>query len=222
MNPPRFLERKECLVPTPWAWSIALLVCAFGLLVFVLFIHGFLAPVHPVKAGILIVEGWMPEYALEQAVGDFKSGKYAVVVVAGGPVESGHFLTRYKSLANVGAATLRKLGIDSSRIAVVPSQFVQKDRTYEEAVSVRRWLAQNPNLGKSLNLYSIGCHSRRSQLLYSRVLGKAYTVGIVACACRDYDSRRWWHYSNGVRAVADETLAFCYAFLFTLFASTTD
>lgn len=222
MNRPRFFKRKECLVPTPWTWCVALLACVIWLFVFALSIHPFLAPVHPVNARILVVEGWIPEYAIEEAVADFRTNRYAVVVVTGGPVESGHFLIGYKSLAGVGAATLRKLGIDSSRIAVVPSPFVQKDRTYEEAVLLRRWLARNPDLGKSLNLYSIGCHSRRSQLLYSRVLGKAYTVGIVACPDRGYDSRRWWHYSNGVRAVADETLACCYAFLFSLFASATD
>ena len=186
---------------------------------FHLTIYPFLAPVHPVNAGLLVVEGWIPEYACEQAVADFRRDKYALVVVTGGPVESGYFLTGYESLAGVGAAMLRRLGIDSSHIAVVPSPFVEKDRTYEEAVSLERWLAQNPNAGKSLNLYSVGCHSRRSHLLYTQVLGKAYTVGIVACADRGYDGRRWWRYSNGVRAVADETLEYCYAFLFSLFAS---
>jgi hypothetical protein len=216
---PRFLKRKECLVPTAWAWCAALAAFATVLLVFVFTIHSFLAPVRPVRSDILVVEGWVPEYALEQAVADFGSKGYRLAVVTGGPVETGHFLSGYKSLATVGAATLRKLGIDSSRVVEVPSTFVQKDRTYEEALALKLWLALSRIPEKSINLYSIGCHARRSHLLYSRVLGREYSVGIVSCADRGYDARRWWHYSNGVRAVADETLAFCYAWIFSLFAS---
>jgi DUF218 domain len=165
----------------------------------------------------MVVEGWIPEYALARAAEDFRNKGFGLLIVTGGPVEVGHYLTGYNSLADVGAVTLRKLGIDSSRIAAVPAPFVQKDRTYEEAVCLKRWLASSGMPEKALTLYSIGCHSRRSHLLFSRVLGKEYTVGIVACANRDYDNQHWWHYSNGVRAVADETLAYCYAWVFSLF-----
>ncbi|HMD69371.1 MAG TPA: hypothetical protein VKF42_10870 [Chitinivibrionales bacterium] len=215
---PRFFKRREFPVPTAWAWCVALAAIAALLLVFIFTIHSFLAPVNPVSSRIMVVEGWLPEYTLARAAEDFRSKGFRLLIVTGGPVEVGHFLTGYNSLANVGAATLRKLGIDSSAIVVVPAPFVQKDRTYEEAVSLKHWLLQSSTPEKSLTLYSIGCHSRRSHLLYARVLGREYTVGIVACVNRDYDSRHWWHYSNGVRAVADETLAYCYAWVFSLFA----
>lgn len=215
---PRFFKRRECLVPTAWTWCAALAVAAVLLLSYVLTIHSFLAPVNPVSSPIMVVEGWLPEYALGRAAEDFKNKGFRLLIVTGGPVEVGHFLSGYNSLANVGAATMRKLGIDSSAIVVVPAPFVQKDRTYEEAVALKRWLLQSKIPEKTLTLYSIGCHSRRSHLLYSRVLGNEYAVGIVACADRDYDSRNWWHYSTGVRAVADETLAYCYAWVFSLFA----
>jgi hypothetical protein len=134
-------------------------------------------------------------------------------------VESGHFLSGYNSLAEVGARTLVKLGIDSLRIVAVPSQFVRKDRTFEEAVALKDWLERSGTPEKSLNLYSLGCHSRRSHLLYAHLLGKNYKLGIVACADRSYDNRKWWRYSNGVRSIADESLAYVYALMFSLFAS---
>jgi hypothetical protein len=210
----KFFTRKEFPFPTLWGWCAIALAAVVGCSVFVFSIHPFLSPVHPVESEILVVEGWMPEYALEQAAAAFKSGGYRTIAVTGGPLEIGHYLTGYGSLADVGATTLRKLGIDSTVIAVVPSVFVQKDRTYEEGVALKKWLTQHEPSVKSITLFSHGCHSRRSQLLYMKALGKGYKVGIVACPSRDYDSRRWWHYSNGVRAVADEALAYVYALLF--------
>ena len=215
----KFFIRRECPVPSVWGWCAIALLAVVGCGVYVFSIHQFLSPVHPVESEILVVEGWMPEYALQLAAGDFNSRRYRVLVVTGGPLETGYFLTGYSSLAHVGAATLQKLGIDSSKIVAVPSVFVQKDRTYEEGMALKKWLSQSAPGVKSLTLYSLGCHSRRSQLLYSKALGRGYSIGIVACPNRDYDSSRWWRFSNGVRTVADETLAYFYALLFFVFGS---
>jgi hypothetical protein len=215
----KFFTRKEFPIPTVWGWCAIALLAVVGCGVYVFSIHQFLSPVHPVESEILVVEGWIPEYALQLAAADFNSRTYRVLVVTGGPLETGYFLTGYASLAHVGAATLKKLGIDSSKIVAVPCVFVQKDRTYEEGVALKKWLSQSLPGAKSLTLYSIGCHSRRSQLLYSKALGRGYTIGIVACPSHDYDSRRWWRFSNGIRTVADETLAYVYALLFFVFGS---
>jgi hypothetical protein len=214
-----FFKRKECFVPTVWTWLAFCALCAIIMAAYALTIHDFLAPVSPLQADVLVVEGWMPEYALKQAAADFKTNGYRLMIVTGGPVENGSFLSGYNSLAEVGFRTLMKLGVDSSRVVAAPSQFVRKDRTYEEAVALKQWLERSGTRGRSLNLYSLGCHSRRSFLLYGRVLGDAYSLGIVACADQSYDSRRWWRYSNGVRAIADESLAYVYALLFSLVAS---
>jgi hypothetical protein len=215
----KFFTRKEFPFPTLPGWCAIALLVFIGCGVFVFSIHPFLSPVHPIESEILVIEGWIPEYALQQAAGDFKNREYRMLVVTCGTLETGHFLTSYGSLANVGAATLQKLGIDSSIIVAVPCEFVQKDRTYEEGVALKQWLSQSAPGVKSLTLYSVGCHARRSQLLYLKALGKGYKIGIIACPNRDYDSRRWWHYSNGIRAVADETLAYFYALLFFAFGS---
>jgi hypothetical protein len=210
----KFFSRRECIVPTVQGWLAIALSAVFALGALAFSIHPFLSPVHPIKADVLVVEGWMPEYALAMAAADFKNKGYRLLLVTGGPLETGHYLTGYGSLADVGALTLRKIGIDSSVIVAIPSEFVQKDRTYEEGVALKKWLSQSGTGVKSLNLYSLGCHSRRSQLLYSKALGKNHKVGIVACPSRDYDSLRWWRFSSGVRAVADEALAYFYSLVF--------
>jgi hypothetical protein len=214
-----FFKRKECTVPTAATWCAASILCVVVLAACALTVHSFLAPVNTVPSDILVVEGWMPEYALQRVAADFKTKGYRLMIVTGGPVENGSFLSGYNTLAEVGFRTLVKLGVDSTRVVAAPSQFVRKDRTYEEAVALKQWLERSGTSGCSLNLYSLGCHARRSHFLYTYVLGKAYALGIVACADQSYDSRRWWRYSNGVRAIADESLAYAYAVAFSLFAS---
>jgi hypothetical protein len=213
------IRRKQLPFPTIWGWGLLFILFFSGFFTFVLTIHAFLAPVKLVQCDILVVEGWVPEYALEEAAREFNTKRYRVCVVTGGPLEIGHYLTGYGSLADVGAATLKRLGADSSKIVAVPSRFVWKDRTYEEGVALRKWLEQQEPAAKAITLYSAGCHARRSQLLYEKALGKGFRVGIIACPSRNYDRRRWWHYSDGVQAVADETLAYVYALMFFAFGS---
>ncbi|HUI92204.1 MAG TPA: ElyC/SanA/YdcF family protein [Chitinivibrionales bacterium] len=215
----KFFTRRELLVPTLWGWCAIALLAAAGCFAFVFSIHPFLSPVRPGRSDVLVVEGWVPDYALQLAAKDFLNRNCRLLVVTGGPPETGFFLTGYSSFAHICSATLKKMGVDSSKIIAVPSVFVQKDRTYEEGVAVKKWLSQSAPGVKSITLYSLGCHSRRSQLLFQKALGKGCSVGIVACPSRDYDAGKWWHYSNGIRAVADETLAYCYALLFYAFGS---
>ena len=51
-------------------------------------------------------------------------------------------------------------------------------------------------------------------LLYQKALGKNVTVGIIAVSNPDYDPKDWWRYSDGVREVIGESLAYIYARFF--------
>jgi hypothetical protein len=53
-------------------------------------------------------------------------------------------------------------------------------------------------------------HARRSQLLFAKALGPEISVGIIAVPNPDYDARRWWRYSEGVKDVISETAAYLY------------
>ncbi len=47
--------------------------------------------------------------------------------------------------------------------------------------------------------------------LFEIALGPAMPIGITALETRDYDPRRWWQSSSGVRATLDEVIAYAYA-----------
>ncbi len=47
------------------------------------YLSGYLSKSEQVKANVLIVEGWLPEYALEMAYNEFEKGKYEYIITTG-------------------------------------------------------------------------------------------------------------------------------------------
>jgi uncharacterized SAM-binding protein YcdF (DUF218 family) len=209
------LDRKE-------RWSLSWrgrLIFAFALLlVGVLVFEGvypFLATSHRVDADILVVEGWVHDYAICGAVEEFRRGSYRRVFTTGGPVPgSGHYVNDYQTSASVGADLLKHAGVPSELVQMVPSRIMDRDRTYSSAVALRQWFREH-NVGvQSVNVVTEDTHARRTRLLFKKALGKKLTVGIIAVPNPDYDPGRWWWYSEGVKDVGSEALAYVYARLF--------
>jgi hypothetical protein len=208
-------QRRPCLVPTWRGWL--LLVVVFGTVAYVSIrrAYPFLAVSDPRPGGILVVEGWGADYALEAAVADFKQFSYEKVYVTGGPIEFGAPLSSYKTYAELGTATLLALGMSSNVVQAVPAPRVKKDRTYACAVALKTWLDENRVQVTRINLMTVGPHARRSRLLFQKAFGKETPIGVVAIAEPDYEGRRWWKSSLGFRAVTSEAIAYLYArFLF--------
>ena len=104
------LKRRECFVPTARGW-IALALAGLGTSVFtVWFANPFLCINRPVSAQVLVVESWLPGFALAEAVDEFKRGRYQMVITTGGNLPDAGALTRYKTGAEFAAAKLAELG----------------------------------------------------------------------------------------------------------------
>src|SRR5205814_7422020 len=67
---------------------------------------------------------------------------------------------------------------------------------------------------KKMNVLTEDCHARRTWLLYQKAFGDQVTVGIINIANPDYDTKQWWRYSDGVREVIGESIAYVYAKFF--------
>jgi hypothetical protein len=180
-------------------------------------VHPFLAVNDPIPGGVLVVEGWLPDYALRETIAEFNRSHSSKLFVTGGPIERGAPLADYKSLAELCAASLVRLGLDTNVVQAIPAPEVRRDRTYTSAVVLRTWLELHKMGRTTINVVSIGTHARRTRLLFKKAMGNTYTVGIICIQDRGYDPRRWWESSAGVRSVIDETIAYSYArFLFRL------
>jgi uncharacterized SAM-binding protein YcdF (DUF218 family) len=182
---------------------------------FALTIHPFLALTSRATTDYLVVEGWIHDRAIQAATVEFRDGGYREVFATGGPVSGmGDYINDYSTAANIGAHRLRRHGVPPERVHAVPSRVKAQHRTYQSAVALRDWLEQNAIAPDALNVVTEGVHARRTRLLFQRALGPQIKVGIVALQNPDYHPGRWWRYSEGVRDVLGETIAYVYARLF--------
>ena len=205
------LTRRQCLVPTLRGWLLAILGLTALALIGMLEIGPFLAVTDPVPGGVLVIEGWVPDYMLEAAIAEFKRDHYTRLFVTGIPLQQGAPLSEYKNYAYIGAATLVKLGMSTNDVQAVPTGATRRDRTYAMALSLKHWLREHDMAPAKVNLMTGGPHARRSRLMFEKALGSGVTVGVIAIPANDYDERHWWNSSQGVRVVIDEAIAYTYA-----------
>jgi len=207
--------RKERWGLSWQGWLIVLTGVVATFCLFVFSIYPFLAVTHRVKSNILVVEGWVHEYAIQAAVDEFRSVGYTRVFTTGGPVEgSGRYTNDYNTSASVGAELLVKNGLAKESVQMVSSRLVDRDRTYASAVALRRWFHEHNMAVQSVNVVTENTHARRTRLLFGKALGKNVAVGIIAVPNPDYDKGHWWWYSEGVKDVGSEVFAYIYARLF--------
>ena len=204
-------ERRVCRTFTFRGWLFLLILITLAIASIGVALHPFLAKSQPVQARVLVVEGWLPDYALQQAITEFREKGYERLIVIGGPVEIGASLSEYKTDADVGAAVLKRLGFDSKTLISVPGEYHRRGRTTGAALSVRDYIMHGGMPVDALNVVTSGPHARRTRLVYQRTMGSRVRVGVLAVVERGYDPRRWWISSQGVRTVLDEALAYTYA-----------
>ena len=152
----------------------------------------------------------MPDYAIEAAAKEFKAGSYCRAITIGGPIQRGSYLCAFKSFAELAAATLIELGIDSEKILIASSSSASNHRTYDSALQLQKWLEDSTLEFDSFNLFTLGVHSRRSWILFRKVFEPQVKIGIIAAKPIHYDSQKWWKSSEGARTVLSELIAYLY------------
>jgi uncharacterized SAM-binding protein YcdF (DUF218 family) len=199
-----------------WRGVILVLILSTGLAVSAfLGLYPFLAMTQRVDTNVLVVEGWVHKYAIHSAVEEFRRGSYERIFTTGGPVVgNGGYVNDYQTSASVGAELLKKFGVPSEAVQMVPSHVTGRDRTYSSALALRDWLQDHSMSVRSFNIVTEDFHARRTRLLYEKAFGEDVAIGIIAVPTPDYDANRWWRYSDGVREAVGESVAYLYARLF--------
>ena len=96
---------------------------------------------------------------------------------------------------------------------MIPSHVNGRERTFSSAIALRDWFRDNTPV-HTINVVTEGAHARRTRLLYRKAVGRNVTVAIIAVSNADYNPKQWWRYSDGVREVIGESIAYIYAKFF--------
>ena len=210
----RLFKRKEVWVITLWGWFVIILVVFILLFLPIKYIHPFLALNAPVHGEILVIKGWVTDDVLQKAIDTFRKGNYRFLITTGGPLQRGSPLIKHKTFAELSAKTLVVFGFDRNLLRVVPVPYVRSNRTFACAIALKKWISDSNSNITTLDIMSLGAHTRRSRLLYEYALGGRFTVGAIAGENIHYNSDEWWKTSEGVRTVIGESIAYIYARFF--------
>lgn len=209
---PKLFRRRQVCLPTWWG-GLLLLVVALALAAgLVLNAYALLAPSQPARglagtgARTLVVEGWLDQGELRQAMAVLRTGRYERVLTTGGPIKSWSEDAQWHDFAARAASYLRKNGVAVPVISV-PAPESAQDRSYLSAVMVRDWAQQSGVSLDAIDLFSAGVHARRSWLVFRMALGDPVEVGVIAAQPTEYDARRWWTSSSGAKNTMGEVLS---------------
>ncbi len=197
-------------------WLLAVLLVVGAGFLFVLKVHDFLAVDAPVKTSVLVIEGWVPRYAVTNFVAQVVNDYTDIYTTGGATLADRKSRSDADTYASVTKARLMRAGVPAAKLHVVPSWIVKRDRTYSSALALKEWCRTNNIQLTTINVVTLGPHARRSRLLHEKALGKEVKIGIIPLTNEEYDPDHWWRYSEGVKEVLSESAAYLYSrFLFS-------
>ncbi len=209
----RLGKQVKCWRPTWLGWLIILIVLIGLLRFFLSYSMRYLAVSHPVNAKTLVVEGWVETYVVLDAMDYYRENGYERMIVTGVPITIYEFIAPYKNTAEATIFTMKYYGFnDTIYSASIPTN-VYVDRTFHTGLLVKELFDKHPDWEKSVDIYSVGVHARRSRFLFKKALGMDFKVGIIAHPDRSFQADTWWKSSKGFRNVSNEMLATPYAML---------
>jgi len=209
------VNRRERWGLSLWGWLVLFCIILFLVIWGFSNLYTLLSPVKREKTEILILEGFISDYVLQDAINEFKTNDYKLLITTGTPLEYGELLAPFKNTAKIAGMSLLKLGFDSTKLVMVGTDEIRNDRTYNSAIALRHWLKKNKPGIKAINLMTMSVHGARSQLLFKAALGDTIRVGIISLR-NFYDGpHSWWKTSKGVRETLNEAIGYFYVrFLF--------
>lgn len=173
----------------------------------------FLSVNNPVSGQYLVVEGWIDQHSLLQAIQVYNKGNYQKLITTGGP-DYKKVKPKFKTFAESAAHFIREQGVDSSKLVIIPTPASKQDRTYLSAIMVKKWLTDNKMPSVSIDIFTSTVHSRRSHLLYKMAFAEKVKIGIIPSSPRKYTLQEWWKTSVGAKTVLTELFGLAWAKFF--------
>jgi hypothetical protein len=199
---------------TIWGWLLLLVIILAPVILLFSNLYSILAPVDREEAKILVLEGFISDYVLNDALKEFRSNRYDLLITTGTPFEYGEMLAPYRNTANAAGMMLLKLGMDSTRLVIVGTDEIRNDRTYNSAIALKRWLRKNRPGTNAINLMTMSVHGARSRYLFQAAMGDTIRVGIISLPNFYYGPQTWWRSTKGFRETMNEAIGYFYTRFF--------
>ena len=213
----KFFKKRNIWLPT-WPFVLVSILFIVTSISFILFSsHNFLAVTNKVpNAKILVVESWMSDNSMEQVAEIFnaENSNYESLWLIGPRLERGYYISeKYKTYSQMGAATLKALGVPQDKIHLAPASKPLRHRTFSAAVNLKNELKQSGLSSEPFDLITLNVHARRSWITVKKVFGKKDQIGIIALPPVAYDAEKWMKSSAGVKSTIFESIACLYELL---------
>lgn len=204
------VNRKERWGLSIYGWAVIVLIILLPVYCGFRNLYSILAPVEREQTNTLVLEGFISDYILLDAIKEFKNNHYALLITTGTPFEYGDLLAPYRNTAVAAGMSLIKLGFDSTKLVMIGTKEIRNDRTYNSAVKLKKWIGANRPDIKAINLMTMGVHGGRSRLLFKAALGDSVRVGIISVQSFYYGPHSWWKSSKGFRETMNEAIGYFY------------
>lgn len=163
-------------------------------------VYSYLSLNRPEKAEVLVIEGWLGNRMFKEAAAEFWRGKYSLCLVIGKTRSS-------RSPIRV----LIGFGVDSVAVKFADAETKKGHSTYHIAIAARQWLQTNYPEISTLNVFTAGPHGRKSWILFKRVFGPDYSVGVVSCSIERSDDEQWSGRKQKLRTLIKYVTGYFYA-----------
>lgn len=163
-------------------------------------VYSYLCLTKPIKAEVLVVEGWLSDCMLKEAAGEFLRGDYSYCLVSG-QINS----------SRSQIETLHNFGVDSTVVKFIGVVAHRGYSTFNMAVAAQEWLQKNDPKASTLNVFTAGPHGRKSWTIFKRVFGKQYSVGVLSCPVEHCNAGLWWKSKSGPRNLIKYGIGYIYA-----------
>jgi len=211
----RIVSKRERWGLTGWGWLLILLFFIILGWLSVKNIVPFLSHQNTIEARVMVLEGYIPDYAYDQVLKIFHEKNYELLIATGTVYDQGFYISGLTSNAELVGKSLLALGFDSTKLAIVPaSSDIYRDRTYHTGMAVKTYLQKYHPEVKSFNMISMGSHARRSLYLYNLIFDENIKVGNIVIPEMNFDTKHWYKSSYGFRTIINESLGYFYVLWF--------
>lgn len=162
-------------------------------------LYSFLRVNKPIKAEALVVEGWMSESMLKEAAEEFLIRGYSYCLVSGKP-------KRYSPVK-----VLVSFGVNPSVIGIVQAETKKGHNTYHMALAAQQWFVQNHPEIKTINVFTAGPHGRKSWIIFKRVFGRKFNVGVISLSVSADHPKLGWKNIQGFKNMVRYLKGYVYA-----------